>query len=179
MAVDLVEESWHLIVAYPDPDSQSPQIGTTFTPSHSDLSKYVLFNLNYRDYPVFQAGGLQTKVWSNNAVVAYSSFGSALFQTSYESISWIQQVSVSGGNINYKILSGQSDTWGQFGSGLSVAFPTSLTSLSGYNPNDSKIHSNVSYGSTDVSCMVLAQVKYFQQGVLLSIDSTPRYVISP
>jgi hypothetical protein len=82
--------------------------------------------------------------------------------------------------ISYKIVNGQSTTWGAFGSlqGLSrVAFNTSIASLASYSPDTSVANSGVGWQSNRMSSMTLVQVRYYSQGQLISTDTNPRSVV--
>jgi len=176
---DRIEEDWKLVIASPDLDLNGPQITTCMNPGGGTSTPVVLFNMNYQDHPEFQAGGLQVKVWQDDHVVTASSQGTARCQTDNESITWTQRMSLSGGNVNYKIVSGQSTTWGQFGQGdndLALSFASSVASLSGYSPDDSAARSAVCFESNHVTSMTLLQVRYYQGSTLLSTDTNPRSV---
>jgi hypothetical protein len=178
---DRVEEDWELVIETPDVNKVGPQITTTMDPSGDSSSPYVAFDLNYREYPNYQAGGLQIQVWKDKDVIAEpSSQGSALFSTSGETVTWTQRMSIDqSGTVTYHIFNGQSTTWGQFGQGnglLDVSFATSLSSLTGYSPTQSASKSAVTWQSNHVTRMTLLQVRYYANGQLISTDSTPRSI---
>ncbi len=88
-------------------------------------------------------------------------------------------MSLTGGALSYKIASGNSTTWGEFGVGddeLAVSTPTSLTSLAGYSPDASVQGSGPSFGSNRVTKMTLVRVRYYQGQTLLATDEAPRSV---
>jgi len=64
-------------------------------------------------------------------------------------------MSLSGGNVNNQILSGQSTTWSQFGDQLTVSFAAPVSSPSGYSPDTSVARSGVSFESNLVSSIIL------------------------
>src|SRR4051812_12267546 len=105
-SADRVEEDWQLSIATADFDANSPQITTCMSPGAINSSPFLIFNLNYRNYPAFSAGGLQVKVWNGGQVVASSSQASGQLQNDNETITWTQRMSLSGGNVNFKVLSG-------------------------------------------------------------------------
>ena len=113
-AADRVEEDWQLVISTPDPSTNSPQITMTMKPGNDASYPNMIFNVNYQDYPSFISGGLQMKVWQGNQVAASSTQGSGQLQTNNETITWTQRMSLSGGNLNFKILSGNSTTWSTF-----------------------------------------------------------------
>ena len=96
-----------------------------------------------------------------------------------ETITWTQRMSLSGGNLNYNVVNGQSTTWGKFGQGqgtLGVSMPSTLSDLGAYKPDYSVSKSGVSWQSNRVTSMTLLQVRYYSGGQLISTDSTSRTV---
>jgi hypothetical protein len=176
---DTVEEDWSVVVANPDPLGVGPQITTCMKPGSDASSPFVAFDMNYREYPVFSPGGMQLQVWSSGQVLSTSTQGSALFNTTGETVTWTQRMSLSGNSISYDIDNGQSTTWGKFGQGslLSVSFPTTLGSLNGYDPDKSASASGVTWESNFVTSLTLVQVRYYANGQLLWTDTNPRVVI--
>src|SRR4029077_2107147 len=85
---------------------------------------FVTFYLNYRDYPNWQPGGLQIKAYGASSdpsspppLLDSNTQGTQVCATSGETITWTQRMSLSGGNINFNVVNGQSTTWGNFGQG--------------------------------------------------------------
>jgi hypothetical protein len=180
-AADRVEEDWQLVISTPDPSTNSPQITMTMKPGNDTSYPNMIFNVNYQDYPSFTSGGLQMKVWQGNQVAASSSQGSGQLQTNNETITWTQRMSLSGGNLNFKILSGNSTTWSIFGMAdtdlaAGASAPASLSSLVDYNPDTSVAKSGVTFASGCVASMTLLQVRYYQGSTLLSTDNIARNV---
>lgn len=180
---DRVEEDWVLVIATPDTSSNGPQVTTSMSPS-GDLTvgPFVAFDLNYREYPSYTPGGVQTQVWSSNQLLTTSTQGSNQLNTANESITWTQFLSLSGGTVTYGVNNGQSVTWGKFGQGnglLNVTFPSSLSSLSGYSPDVSVAHSGATWESNHVSSLSLVQVRYYSGGQLILTDSTRRECTLP
>jgi len=177
---DKVEEDWQVVVASPSPNEVGPQITTCMSPVSDGSMPFVAFDLNYLDYPSFQPGGLQVKVFSNGNVQTSSSQGSALLATSSETITWTQRLRLWGSNtLTYSIVNGQSTTWGPFGTlqGLArVRFNAPITSLAAYSPDTSVAKSGVSWQSNRVSTITLLRVRYYKSGQLISTDSNPRSV---
>jgi hypothetical protein len=179
---DTVQEDWQLVVANPDIVGVGPQITTSMSPVSDDSTPFAAFDLNYREYPSFQVGGMQIQVWSGDNVLSTSSHGTEQFNTANETVTWTQQMSVAqDGTVTYHILNGQSSTWGNFGGGshrLLVTFPSSAGSLSGYSPDRSVANSGASWESNLVSQLTLVQVRYYAGGNLIATDTTPRNLIS-
>src|SRR4051794_19394075 len=103
-APDRIEEDWQLVIGDPDPDANGPQVSTAMQPGGDDSSPLVLFNLNYRDVSTYTPGGLQVKVVNDDHIITSTQDQSAVFQTSNETITWTQRMSVSGseGKLQYK-----------------------------------------------------------------------------
>lgn len=178
--IDQVQEDWKLVVRAPDTVGVGPQITTCMSPVSDKSSPFVAFDLNYREYPSFQAGGMQLQVWSGGSVLSTSSQGSNQFSTVNETVTWTQQMSISAGTLTYGIANGRSTTWGRFGQGyglLNVTFPTTITDLSlTYSPDVSAANSGASWEANYVTSMTLIQVRYYSNGQLIATDSTPRSV---
>lgn len=177
---DAVEEDWRLVVSDPDPLQEGPQITTCMSPLADDLAPFVAFDMNYREYPGYQSGGMQVQVWSSGQVLGNSSQGSALFNTPGETVTWTQRMALNAGAVNYDINNGQSTTWGQFGQSnkLSVSFPTTAVTLAGYDPAKSVRSSGVSWESNHVQSLTLVQVRYYANGQLIWTDTNPKSVVS-
>jgi hypothetical protein len=187
---DQIEEDWQVIVANPDPVAIGPQITTCASPNSVPTGSFVTFYLNYQDYPSWNAGGLQVKAYgpvanpgSSPPVLNSSNQGNGVCETQGETITWTQQMSLSGGNLQYNVVNGQSSTWGKFGQGvgtLAVSMPCTVADLGSYKPDYSVSKSGVSWQSNRVTSMTLLQVRYYSGGKLLSTDSTARQVnLSP
>jgi hypothetical protein len=180
--IDRIEEDWQLVISTPDPNLTCPQITTQLKLDSDPLSSVMVFNLNYRDAPSFSAGGLQVKVQAGDQTRATSSQGSAQLQTNGETITWTQRLSLSEGVLFYKVASGSSVTWGNFGAGdseLAVSVATSRTSLVNYSPDASANSSGPGFGSNRLTSMTLLCVRYYQGQTLVSTDTTPRSVNLP
>jgi hypothetical protein len=178
-APDRVEEDWQMVLATPDTTVNSPQVSTLMSPTGVLTDSALQFKLNYRDEPDYQAGGLSAQVWQGTQFVSNSDQGSAQCGTASESITWSQRMSLSGGNLNFKVFAGNSTTWGQFGvndGDLAVSTSSSIGDLSGYSPDSSVANTHVTFGVNRVTSMTLLQVRYYQGNTLLSTDTTPRQV---
>ncbi len=183
---DQIEEDWQVVVTDPDPMSCGPQLTTCMSPNTDPTASFVTFYLNYQDYPSWQPGGMQVKAYgpttnavSTAPVVDSNSSGTGVCETQGETIAWTQRITLSGGNVNFNIVNGQSTTWGNFGQGqglLGVSFPCSLSDLGSYQPGYSLAKSGVSWQSNRVTSMALVQVRYYSGGKLISTDSTTRTV---
>src|SRR5690348_6875547 len=81
---DRVEEDWELVIATPDTVGAGPQMTTSMSPVADDTGPFVAFDLNYREYPDFVAGGMQVQVWSEKQLLATASQASAQCNTAGE-----------------------------------------------------------------------------------------------
>jgi hypothetical protein len=180
---DQVEEDWQLVIGTPDIIGVGPQITTSMSPVSDDSTPFAAFDLNYREYPSFQNGGMQIQVWSDDDVLATSSHGSAQFSTAGETVTWTQRMSIAtGGTVTYKVVNGQSTTWGTFPknqTSLTVNFPTSSSDLSAYSPDTSVANSGASWESNLVTQLTLVRVRYYSGGNLIATDTTARNIIAP
>jgi hypothetical protein len=177
---DRIEEDWQLVLATPDTSTNCPQVSTAFSPTGSASDPEMVFKLNYRDQPNFRGGGLSAQAWQGKQFLSNSDQGTNQLTTANETITWTQKMSLSGGNINFKVLSGNSTTWGQFGvnvTDLAVSAASSAADLSGYTPTYSVSNSGATYGANRVTTMTLLQVRYYQGSTLLSTDTTARQVV--
>jgi hypothetical protein len=180
---DQVEEDWQLVIGTPDLVGVGPQITTSMSPVSDDSTPFAAFDLNYREYPSFQNGGMQIQVWSGKNVLNTSSNGTDQFATAGETVTWTQRLSLGeGGTVSYRVLNGQSTTWGTFGGNgnhLTVNYSTTLGDLSGYSPDTSVANSGASWESNLVTQLTLVQVRYYKSGQLIAVDTTPRNIIAP
>jgi hypothetical protein len=178
---DQVEEDWQVIVANPDSVPVAPQVTTITSPNSDPAGSFVTFYLNYQDYPSWSPGGLQVKAYdpaSSPPLRDWSKAESGVCETQGETITWTQRMSLSGGNLQYSVVNGQSSTWGTFGQGgtLRVSMPCTLSDLGSYKPDYSVSKSGVSWQKDRVGSMTLVQVRYYSGGQLISTDSTARPV---
>lgn len=178
--IDQIEEDWSLVIGAPNPDEAGPQITTCMSPVSDGSTPFVAFDLNYRDYPSFLSGGLQVKIYSNDTVTASASEEDDLLQTTGETITWTQRLSLTSSNtLTYQVVNGQSMTWGTFGQGQglpSLTFTAQVSSLANYSPTTSVGNSGVGWQSNRVTQMVLTQVRYYSSGQLVATDTTSRPV---
>ena len=177
---DAIEEDWVLVVGNPDPTGVGPQITTVMSPvSDASSAPFIAFDLNYREYPNFAAGGMQIQVWSSGQVLDTSGQGNALFNAAGETVTWTQRMAISAGTLNYNVSNGQSTTWGQFGQGshLTVSVPTTLTSLAGYLPSVSAAKSGASWQENHVTTLTLKEVRYYAHNHLIWTDTNPKLLV--
>src|SRR5690242_5875476 len=88
--IDHVEEDWQVVVTKPDVAGVGPQVTTCMSPVSNGSTPFVAFDINYREFPSFSAGGLQLQVWSGKTVLSTSTLGSNQFATANETVTWTQ-----------------------------------------------------------------------------------------
>jgi hypothetical protein len=178
-APDHIEEDWQVVLGSPDTNLNCPQVVSVMSPTGVGSDPAMQFKLNYRDQPSYQAGGLSAQLWQGSTLVSNSDQGTEECATTRETITWTQRMSLSGGKINFKVLSGNSKTWGEFGvndTDLAMSTPSSLADLSGYSPDYAVAQSGAPFGPNRVATMTLLQVRYYQGSTLLSTDTKARNV---
>jgi hypothetical protein len=183
---DQVEEDWQAVVATPDVLGVGPQMTMVMSPNSDPTAAFVTFYLNYRDYPNWQPGGLQLKAYgaapdpsSPPPLLDTDTEGTQVCSTAGETVSWTQRMSLFSGSLNLSVVNGSSTTWGNFGQSpesLGVSASSSLSDLSLYQPTYSVSKSGASWQSDRVTSMTLLRVRYYNNGQLISTDSTPRTV---
>jgi hypothetical protein len=180
-AADIVriEEDWELVVANPDPASFAPQVTSTLSPLGDLSGYYAVFDLNLRNLPVYEAGGMQLQVWNGDEpVITKKSNVGTLLHNSNETITWTQAMWVSEGQLHFAVVNGDSQTWGGFGSGgsLTVDVEHQLTNLHQYNPDVSVANSGIGFAANRVTSLTLKAVRAYSEGALEGQDTTPRVV---
>jgi len=178
-APDRIEEDWELVVGEPSPVEVGPQVSACMAATTDVGASYAVFNLNYRDYPTFAAGGLQAQVWNGSQrTVNTSAQGGSVLSTAGETITWTQSMGIWNGVMTFRVKNGTSTTWGGFGyeNDLAVAYSSSLPDLSGYRPEWSVAKSGVTWQANRVQSLRLVRVRYYSGSTLLSTDETPRSV---
>ena len=174
-----IEEDWQLVVLNPDPATFAPQVTCTISPvGHLD-SYYGVFDLNLRNLPSYAAGGVQLQIWSGQvAVSSVKSNTGTLLQNTNETVTWTQRMSLSNGQLSFSIQNGNSQTWGQFGSGNSIALQvsTDLDNLNNYSSAISVANSGVGYSANRVSSLTLTAVRAYSASGLAAQNTTPQVV---
>jgi len=167
-----VEEDWQLVVSQPDPQTFAPQVTTTISPGRDLGSYYAVFDVNLRNLPSYEAGGVQFQLWSGNtALGSKKSNTGTLLQVPDETVTWTQRLSVSEGNLVFEIANGNSQTWGNFGP-LTFTTETDLTNLSGYSPAVSVANSAVGYAANRVTSLKLTAVRAYSAAGLVGQSNT-------
>lgn len=159
-----VEEDWELVVLEPDTDNQAPQVTCVTSPVGDLNRKFAVLDLNLKNLPSYEAGGMQLQLWNPNETEAsYRSHVGELLSNPGETVTWTMQMSLYDNWIGFKVVDGHSQSWGDFGSGeyFQVWGTTSCFDLSGYTPEVSVANSGVSYAAHRVASLKIKTVRLF------------------
>jgi hypothetical protein len=174
-----VQEDWELVIGDADTLLEAPQVVCTMAPRPADDSVYSLFELNHQNLPSYQSGGLQLQVWSGEELLGYKDDErSALLGQAGEVITWTQEMSTQHCGLKFRVLNGNSGTWGEFApdGALAVDGGQGADDLNGYSPDFSVSRSGVSYGAKRVQSFTLKRVRLYSAQGLIAEDDTPRSV---
>ncbi len=175
-----VEEDWELVVGQPDLDSNGPQVTCAISPAGMQTA-YCAFDINYHTQPDYSAGGLQLHTWDpTDPVEIANSVHTGMLQYSGETVTWTQTMTWYDNVLMFRVLNGQSQSWGNFGGPdgmLALNLPTTLSNLDGYDPNVSLDNSGVSFASNLVSSLTLMAIRWYDvNGNLIQQVTTPQVV---
>lgn len=174
-----VEEDWELVLLTPDANVNGPQVTCVISPATIN-DAYAAFDVNYHTQPDYSAGGLQMHVWDPVDPMAYCNFPDiGMLKTAGETITWTQNMWLSGSVLSFQVTNGQSQTWGAFGGTGSVLLSvnTSLANLNAYDSNVSLANSGVSFATNLVSSLTLTAVRWYDvNGNLIQQNTTPQVV---
>jgi hypothetical protein len=174
-----IEEDWELVVNQPDIGDNGPQVTCAISPSSMD-AVYAAFDVNYCTQPAYSPGGLQLHTWDPFDPIVTQDFpATTMLATPDETITWTMRMRVSEGWLKFKIVNGQSETWGAFASPRSIAIPTQLTSLDSYSPGVSVAASGVSFASNLVVSLKLKAVRWYDASGNLIQQVTDPQVVHP
>jgi hypothetical protein len=173
-----VEEDWELVLAAPAAIKTAPQIETTISPVGNIDSVFARTTWNYREFPNFQAGGMQLQAWHNDAFLTKTNFGTNDLSTVSETVTWTQVLKTDGTVLTLKITDGNSITWGAFGgSTLTLVGVVHLSNLNGYRTEVSVDNSGITFGANRVVKLRIKAVRrYAADGTLLSTDSDSKVI---
>lgn len=115
-----VEEYWRLVLVEPDTVIDTPQFHTCMSPVGDVESFYAQVSWNYREYPNFRAGGLQLQFWDDETCVQRRMLESGSLSLDAETITWTQQLELKENILTFRIIDGESETWGSFGGELTT-----------------------------------------------------------
>jgi hypothetical protein len=155
-----VEEHWELRLGEPVTDLCAPQLAMVMSPT-SDLSDcFFMFTLNHHTDPEYSPGGLQVQRWEGDHSVdsTDSSSVSELWHQD-EVVTWVQRLRLQDGQLDFKIINGESESWSEFGNDeLRLRCSTDLANLNDYRPGLSIKESGVSYAGNRVRSLTLTRL---------------------
>lgn len=171
-----VEEDWELVLGEPDPVIVGPQVTTTMSPTRNLDGVYFTFEINHRSLPWWTPGGLTIHQWSGEArVQSFDRSDRSVMQTSGETVSWTQILSVDGTNLTFQVKNGSSTTWGPFGYSNMFKLRTAFSGdLSGYSPDLSVAQSGAAFAGNRVQLLRIKEVRLTLSSGQTLTDSTPR-----
>jgi hypothetical protein len=173
-----IEEDWELVLGTPDRDTVSPQATCTFAPTGNLDSFYAVFDLNLRNFPSYEAGGVQLQLWNgDSSVEAIREKAGYTLRTDGETITWTQRMTVNDHKLQFAIVNGNSTTWGQFGtsSAIAITIPSELQNLNSYSSELSVENSGIGFGANRVSSLRLVRTRAYSDEEVYQ-DTTPRVV---
>jgi len=175
---DRIEEDWELIVGEPDPDSHAPQLLNVISPTGDHAGKYGILELNHSTQPEYFEGGLQMQLWSGDECRETATTSDAsLLATTGETIRYTLSMSISYGQLRFRVKNGTSSTWGSFGgTTLLVSSAATVPNLSGYSPALSAGKSRVAFAGHRVEKFALKQVRYYIDNQVVKVDEAVRQV---
>jgi hypothetical protein len=104
---------------------------------------------------------------------------SGVLSTQDEVITYTMRMRLTGGNIEFEVINGNSTTWGTFGGQgwLRASVGTDQTGFPLYSPDVSVKNSKVTFARHRVKKFALKEVRYYSNnGTLLGTDTTERIV---
>jgi hypothetical protein len=173
-----VEEDWELVVATPEPLSNSPQVTCILSPLADLSGPYAVLELNDQTYPDYAPGGLQLQLWNaGDSIPTRRSVNTNVLSQNEETITWTTTMELKSGMLTIQI-SGSSTTWGQFGGEeeLKISVPCGLANLNGYSPDVSVNRSFIGFASNRVRSLTLTQVRLITSTQQQLQDTTSRVV---
>jgi hypothetical protein len=172
-----VEQDWELVVNEPNEHTYSPQYHTVMSPfGHLD-SYYAQVTWNYKQETKFILGGLQLQCWDSSTLVRTRGIRTAPLSTESETIVWTQVLWQLDDLLVFRIIDGQSTSWGWFGRDMAIDQTAALPDLEGYSTEVSVRNSWITFGANRVDSMVIKQVRmYDANDNLVRSEDTPRVV---
>lgn len=176
-----VEEDWELVIGTPDPDSDSPQVTSVFSPVGHVESLYAALEINHQSQPEFVAGGLQLQIWDSEFSESSRKFpNGAVMAQAGETVRWTQSMQLADGVLTFEITNGTSTSWGSFGGQgyLKASVNTALSNLNDYHPATSVHNSGIGYAANRVQSLVLRRVRLITSDGEVLEDTSSRPVYS-
>ena len=157
-----IEEHWELEVGGPDVARSAPQVTMIMSPSDSVDEDFFAFTINHSSFPDYSAGGYQLQRWhGGECQQSFHGMKTNPLESDGEVITWVQKLTINGGNLKFQVINGQSSSWNQFGGeGFAIVIPTDLNRLNGYRPAISLEQSGIGYAGNRVSSLVLQKLRW-------------------
>jgi hypothetical protein len=178
-SIQKVEEDWELVLNDPSTDLTSPQVTTLISPLNHADGVFAALELNHGSLPEFTSGGAQLQAWNGEEWLTVRDYENTALETAGEVVTWTTRMRLDNGSLIFRIVNGNSTSWGAFGSGgnIKLTLASSLSNLNLYSPEVSKTNSGIGFGSQRVQKLVLKKVRYYDgSGNLVLEDTTPRVV---
>jgi hypothetical protein len=172
--VVMIEEHWELQLGQPDADRSAPQTTMVMSPSGDLDGVHFLFTLNHANAPDYAAGGVQIQAWDGGDLLGYDNDEEGTLNHSDEVVTWVQKMWLDNGALKFKVVNGQSETWGQFGNeDMELSVASSLTRLNGYLPAVSLTESQVNYAENRVHALTLTKLRWITSDGVVHEQSAP------
>ena len=176
-----IEEDWELEISEPDAQLDAPQVSILMFPFGDEHDAFFQLDLNHASLPIFSSGGLQVSAVVDDQLIQSSRINaSESLQSDQETITWTQAFLKTNAGVQFGIISGNSETWGDFSGPESAVFlsfnEAGQASLNGYRPEQSLNNSGVTFAGNRVVSLKLKKLRvYGSQGEYneLTIDKTP------
>ncbi len=176
-----VEEDWEMVVATPDTPTEAPQITCVISPRQSLDGKVAILELNHHTMTTYLAGGIQLQLWQGRTPLVENNYpNNTALNIPGETVTWTQNMWLSGGMLTVEVTNGSSQTWGAFGGqgNLKISANTALEDLNQYSPAFSAANSRVGFAGNRVQSLVLKRVRFFTSTGQQLEDDTQRVVHS-
>jgi len=155
-----IEEHWSLQLGHPDQDRSAPQVTMVLSPDADLGGVHFQFTINHVSVPQYTPGGMQLQVWDGEQLLDDNvADESGTFAHANEAIHWVQRLTLNDNTLTFKVLDGESETWGDFGGeNLSVSVASSQDNLNLYRPGVSLTESQVGYAENRVEALTLTKL---------------------
>jgi hypothetical protein len=174
-----VEEDWELVVGEPDANSTGPQVVTTMSPNADIFGTFFTAEFNHRSAPTWTPGGISIHRWSGEfRMGSYDRADRTVMTTNTETVTWTQALYYDLGRLNFKVMNGNSDTWGTFGYTGTVKLDCSwgVPHINSYTPTVSTVNSGPAFAGNRVHSLKIKCIrKTFSNGTTTT-DNTERIV---
>ncbi len=174
-----VEQDWRLVLNEPNDDVESPQLHTYQSLTTGTKPVYVQVCWNYHEYPDFVPGGVQIQLWYGDQLLLDRSVTLEPLSAPDETITWTQVLEINGSDVSFRIVDGQSATWGAFGGGdMQIEVTTTIPNLDGCTTQASVDESLITYGSNRVESLTITEVRRYRSGGTATVDSAAHVVFA-